>query len=279
MTFDPEELDRSKGDLAAILRKLRKRAGLTGDRLARRCHMSQSKISKIETGNLAPSLVDVELILKALNASQQEIAEITALARTANTEWQDIRASWRRGLEKRQAELASLEASASEFRYFLPAMITGLLATPEYVRASLEYSPGNTSKTIARKLKRQGILHDTSKTFTFLLTEQAVRWAVVSPREMVVQLDRLASLSRLPNITVGIVPFSAPISRGPMNTFTLYDRTLCTVETFTGRIVYRDRRDIDEHLEIFDMYGQNALYDNDCRDFLGARTRDLLRDL
>ncbi|WP_370151157.1 helix-turn-helix domain-containing protein [Streptacidiphilus sp. EB129] len=39
-----------------MLRALRKRAGLTGDRLARRCAMSQSKISKIETGRITPGM-------------------------------------------------------------------------------------------------------------------------------------------------------------------------------------------------------------------------------
>ncbi|WP_405004830.1 helix-turn-helix domain-containing protein [Kitasatospora purpeofusca] len=49
MTFAPEQLDRSKADLARLLRDLRKRAGLSGDRLARRCGLSQSTISKLET--------------------------------------------------------------------------------------------------------------------------------------------------------------------------------------------------------------------------------------
>ncbi|MGH1553254.1 helix-turn-helix domain-containing protein [Streptomyces sp. L7] len=68
--------------------------------------MSQSKISKIETTEIIPSLVDVELVMRALGAPEHLTAEVTALARMANTEWQPIRSSWRRGLEKRQAELA-----------------------------------------------------------------------------------------------------------------------------------------------------------------------------
>ncbi|GAA4181955.1 hypothetical protein GCM10022252_07090 [Streptosporangium oxazolinicum] len=58
MTLDPEQLGRSKQDLAEKLKTLRKQAGLTGDRLARLCSMSQSKISKIETGKLTPALTD-----------------------------------------------------------------------------------------------------------------------------------------------------------------------------------------------------------------------------
>jgi Helix-turn-helix domain len=58
--LEPEALGRHKDDLAAMLRDLRVRAGLTGERLAARCAMSQSKVSKIETGKVIPSVVDVE---------------------------------------------------------------------------------------------------------------------------------------------------------------------------------------------------------------------------
>jgi hypothetical protein len=230
--------------------------------------MSQSKISKIETAEITPSLVDVELILRALDAPEELLTEVVALARLANTEWQPIRSSWRRGLEKRQAELAALEADAKETRYFLPSMITGLLATPEYIRASLEYSPGDISKTVARKLERQAVLYDTGKVFTFLLTEQAVRWAVVPASAMAVQIDRLASVSHLPNVRIGLVPMGTVMSRGPMNTFTVYDDRLATVETFTGRTVFRDSRDISEHLQVFHQYEQVAIFDDAARALL-----------
>ncbi|MGI5349750.1 helix-turn-helix domain-containing protein [Streptomyces sp. CA-250714] len=278
MTLDPEQLAQSKNDLAETLKELRKRAGLSGDRLARRCAMSQSKISKIETGRTTPSVVDVERILTALQVPRELLAEITALARIANTEWEDKRSSWRRGLDKRQTELASLESAAAELRYFLPSMITGLLATPEYVRASLAHSPVDTSRTVAKKLERQAILYDVSKSFTFLLTEQAIKWAIVPPSAMVVQVDRLASLSRLPNIRLGVLRNGTPLVRGPLNTFTVYDSRLATVETFTGRLVFRDAKDVAQHLEIFDMYMSRALFGDDARAFLDECARSFLHD-
>ncbi|MEV8454972.1 helix-turn-helix transcriptional regulator [Streptomyces sp. NPDC052095] len=265
MTFEPEQLGQSRTDLAEKLRALRKRAGLTGDRLARRCNMSQSQISKFETGRKTPGLVDVERILRALDAPPEVLSEVTALARIANTEWQGKRSSWRRGMEKRQSELASLEAEATELRYFLPAMITGLLATPEFIRASLGHTPGDPSMTVARKLDRQSILYDTSKSFTFLLTEQAVRWAIVPAPAMAMQIDRLASLSHLPNIRIGVIPTGTVTSRGPMNTFTLYDDRLATVENFTGRMVFRDIRDISEYWAVFSLFEESARFGQEAR--------------
>ncbi|GAA2459601.1 hypothetical protein GCM10010433_72300 [Streptomyces pulveraceus] len=269
MTFDPGQLGQSKADLAETLRALRRRAGRTQVWLAQRCNMSQTKLSNIETGRSTPGLVDVELILRALDAPPESVAEVAALARLAHTEWQGKRASWRRGLEKRQSELAGLEADALTLRYFLPAMVTGLLATPEYIRASLGHSPVDTSKTIAKKLDRQAVLYDKRKRFTFLLSEQAVRWAVVPRAAMAVQIDRLVSLSHLSNVRIGVIPLGTVVGRGPMNTFTVYDQRLATVETFTGRIVFQDARDIAEHLEVFGLYERNALFGEEARALLG----------
>ncbi|MFE4667720.1 Scr1 family TA system antitoxin-like transcriptional regulator [Streptomyces sp. NPDC056716] len=194
--------------------------------LARRYNISQTNLGNIETGRVTPGLVDVELILRALDAPPEILAEVTALARLANTEWQGKRASWRRGLETRQDELAALEREASTLRYFLAAMVTGLLATPECIRDSLSNSSVDTTKMVARKMERQAVLYDSTKQFTFLLTEQAVRWAVVPPAAMAVQMDRLASISHLPNMHIGLIPTGTAVGRGPMNTFAVYDQRL-----------------------------------------------------
>ncbi|MFF2326234.1 MULTISPECIES: Scr1 family TA system antitoxin-like transcriptional regulator [unclassified Streptomyces] len=96
-------------------------------------------------------------------------------------------------------------------RYFLLSTVTGLLATPEYVRASLAHSTADTNRAGAGKLLgRQAVLYDASKRFTFVLTEQAVRWPVVSPLALAEQMDRLASLSYLPNVQIGVIPVGAP---------------------------------------------------------------------
>lgn len=243
-------------------------AGLTGDRLATRVKFSQSKISKIENGKVTPTLIDVERLLRALKVSPEIVDEITGLTRLANTEWEDERTLWRRGLEKRQIELATVETAAKELRYFLPSMITGLLATAEYVRASLEYTPGDRTRAIAKKLERQAVLFDSSKVFTFLLTEQAVKWTVITPHAMAVQIERLISLSHIPTVRIGVIPYGPLLARGPMNTFTIYDDRLVTVETFTGRIVLQDARDIAEHLDLFMLYESHSMYGDQARQCL-----------
>lgn len=273
MRLDPQQAGRDRQSLAQALCDLRRATGLSGERLARRVHMSQSKVSRIENGRLLPSVVDVDRILRALDVDQATRAELLALARVANTEYQDIRASVRRGLHHRQHDLAALEAGASNMRHFLPALVTGLLQTPEYMRAAMdtpvEAAGGDTSTAIALKLERQAILHDQAKRFEFLLTESAVRWLLCRPSVMALQLDRLVSLSRLPNVSIGVLPLGAQVDAGAFHTFVTYDKHLVTVELFTGLLVLRDPKDVDHYHALFDFFGGHSLWSDAARAFLG----------
>jgi transcriptional regulator with XRE-family HTH domain len=256
--FEPEELGQRKDELASALRDARRAAGLTGERLAARCGISQSKISKIETGKVLATITDVERILNALGTSQDHTAELMALARLANTEFQSVRASLKRGLHQKQRELAALEADTLHIRFFLPLMITGLLQTPEYARASMANFPGDHPQAIAKRLDRQAALYNPAKRFTFILTEAAVRWQLCEPQVMAVQMGRLASLSELPNIRLGVIPLDSYVPDGPLNTFTVYDDRIATAETFGGVIMMREPRDITYHLELFTFFERYA---------------------
>ncbi|MET9830900.1 helix-turn-helix transcriptional regulator [Streptomyces sp. NPDC006385] len=225
MAIEPDQLDQSGLELAAMLKQLRKQAGLSGVRLAARCHMSQSKISRIEGNKL--------------------------------------------GLDRKQLELAGLEAATSEFRYFLLSMTTGLLATPDYIRESIAYAPPKQqAKTVSLKLERQAVLLDRSKRFTFLLTEQAVRYPLVSPDAMAMQIDRLASLALQANIRIGVLPMAVKFSNTPLSTFTVYDDRLATIETDLGAAVFRDPKDVRSLLDRFTSYEGHALFGDEARGLL-----------
>lgn len=270
MRLEPERAGEDRQDLAGALLRLRRASGLSGERLARRCGMSQSKVSCIETGRLLlPSVVDVEQMLTALGVDGAIQRELLVLARVANTEYQDIRLSVRRGLHHRQRELAALEQSATEIRHFLPAVITGLLQTPEYMRAAIStpVDPvvGDVNKAVAAKLERQAVLHDRGKRFTFLLTESAIRWQLCPPAVMALQLDRLVSLSRLPTVSLGVLALDCPVRDGAYHTFVTYDRRLVTAELFTGQLVMRDPKDVDHYRDLFNFFSGKALWADEAR--------------
>jgi transcriptional regulator with XRE-family HTH domain len=275
MTVDPARAGRDRINLAEALRDLRKASGLSGERLAARCRISQSKISRIETGHLLPSIVDVDRILTALDINAETKSDLLALARVANTEYQDIRSDVRRGIRHVQGDLAALEAEAVHMRHFLPAMITGLLQVPEYVRPVLSRrvrpAEVDTQRAIGLKLERQSILHDESKQFEFLFTEQALRWRVCKPAVMALQLEHVVSVSRLPSVRVGALPHSTVTNVGPMHTFVTYDQRLVTAELFTGSVALRDPKDVEFYGELFEYFAGHALWGDEARKFIAGQ--------
>ena len=274
MKLDPGRSDDDREDLASALLRLRRASGLSGERLARRCGMSQSKVSRIETGRLLPSVVDVEQMLTGLGVDAPTKHELLSLARFANTEYHDVRLSVRRGLHHRQRELAAMERSASDVRHFLPALITGLLQTPEYMRAAMappvEPASSDVGKAVAAKLERQAVLHEPGKHFTFLLTESALRWQLCPPSVMALQLDRLVSLSRLATVSIGVLPLDRSVPDGAYHTFVTYDRRLVTVELFTGQLVLHDPKDIDHYHALFGFFAERSIWGDEARTFMAT---------
>jgi hypothetical protein len=139
------------------------------------------------------------------------------------------------------------------------------------INTPVEPAAGDVSKALALKLERQAILHDTSKTFHFLLTESAMRWQLCPLSVMSVQLDHLISVSRLPNVHIGVLPLSMPVADGPYHTFVVYDRRLVTIELFTGRLVLRDPRDIEHYGALFTFFSHSALWSDEARSVLGEQ--------
>jgi transcriptional regulator with XRE-family HTH domain len=78
--LEPSDQRRGRHELAEALKELRRASGLSGERLALRCAMSQSKISRIEAGKTIPSVVDVERILSALDVGPAVVVELLAAA-------------------------------------------------------------------------------------------------------------------------------------------------------------------------------------------------------
>lgn len=124
-------------DLGAALQRFRRAAGLSQDRLAVRCAMSQSKISRIERGKELPSVEDVERMVKALVVPEEVATKLVTLARRANVAHVSGRAMAELGLWRAQTEIKRIVELCSVQRSFLPVMVGGLLQTPEYARAAL----------------------------------------------------------------------------------------------------------------------------------------------
>ncbi|RDG38675.1 XRE family transcriptional regulator [Streptomyces corynorhini] len=268
--------------MAEALRGLRIAAGLSGERLAFRCNMSQTKISRIETGRALPTVIDVERILKALAVPREVVDEILGLARRANVDYASWRTYARIGLYRKQAELKSLDWSSHVMRHFLPAVPTGLLHVREYAAETLAPTVvGDPARDVTRavqaRMDRQAILDDPARSFWFLMTEQAVRWRRASVKTMAAQCAHMAEVNGKPNVSLGIIPQTAQVPATPMNIFVTYDDRLVTVELFSGEVVLRDPRDVTQHLNLFDLFWSYALKGEDASVFLEDAAAEFMR--
>ncbi|MGW3739843.1 helix-turn-helix domain-containing protein [Streptomyces sp. NPDC005146] len=271
----------NRSELGAALRVLRNASGKEAKAVARSAVMSPSKLSKIETGKLSPSADDVDRILTAIGVSDDVKAEYMDAARAVATEATAWRLIQRAGLHKAQQRLRDVEARMGLLRLFQPALVPGLLQTPEYMRAILSRHEDLTEETVRRtvsaRLERQAVLYDETKTFRFVVTEPVLRWLIVPPMVMVGQLDRLASASRLPNIDVRVVPLAGQKHDIPNHAFVIRDDRAVTVETVHAEVVVTDPRDVSLYVSKFDGFTQHALVGDELIALLESIRDDLLR--
>lgn len=258
-----------RADLGRALRSLRRASGATAASVARKAAMSAGKLSKIENGRVLPSMKDVDLILTALGLPDRTKADFLDAARAAAVEasaWRELR---RMGHWKHQKAIRAIEDQTTTLRLFQGQLIPGLLQTPEYVAAVFSLPPelphDSRVKTIAARLERQAVLYDRKRSFHFLICEHVLRWMVCEPAVMGVQLDRMISLSRLPNVHIGILPLGRLMPDFPMTCFSAHDNRLVIIETFHSEITTRDPQDVAMYLSTFERFRSVALYGDDMR--------------
>ncbi|MFF1291846.1 MULTISPECIES: helix-turn-helix domain-containing protein [unclassified Streptomyces] len=271
----------NRGELGAALRALRQASGKEAKAVARSAVMSTSKLSKIETGKVAPSVVDVESILTAIGVSDEVKAEYLEVVRASTTETTAWRLVRRMGVHKAQQQTRALETQMTLLRLFQPALIPGLLQTPEYIRAILsrhDLTEDALTRTTSARLERQQVLYDDSKTLCFVITENVLRWRIVSAPRMAEQTDRLISLSRLPNIDIRVVPFTATQRDIANHAFVIRDDRTVTVETVHAELVVTDPRDVATYVSKFEGFASLALSGDDMREMLAGVRDDFLRE-
>ncbi len=249
--------------------------------VARGAAMSPSKLSKIENGAVAPSVIDVERLLAALEISAEAKARLMEIARQAATEATAWRIYRRSGLHKHQEEIRAIEASTTLLRLFQPSCIPGLLQTPEYVRGILEdwdLTEDALEKMVGARLKRHDVLHDEGRSFHFLITESVLHWEIIHPRPMAMQLDKLISMSRFPNIVIGVIPQRGEKPGLPTSAFALFDTRLATIEVPHAEITTTEIQDIELYVNKFRKFERVAVTGEEMRDLVAGIRDDFLRE-
>ncbi|WP_053048820.1 DUF5753 domain-containing protein [Streptomyces antioxidans] len=215
-----------------------------------------------------------------LGVSDDVKAQYLDAARAAATETTAWRLVRRLGVHKAQQQTRALESRMRRLQLSQPALVPGLLQTPEYIRAVLtrhDLSGDTLTRTAAARLARQQVLHDETKSLNFVITENVLRWRIVSPSRMAEQLDRLISLSRLPHISLRIVPFSVEQHDIANHAFVIRDARVVTVETVHAELVVTDPRDVAQYVDKFDGFSSVAVLGDDMRRMIESVRDDFLR--
>ncbi|MGH8910246.1 MAG: helix-turn-helix domain-containing protein [Egibacteraceae bacterium] len=281
-----EELDKATSPrrrLASLLRDLRVGVGLTGEELGVRCGWTQSKVSKIETGRTVPQVADVEAWVRATEAPETVRADLVERAEAALTEASTWRAELQQGLAAKQHRIAQLEAEATSIQVFMPSAVAGLLQTAEYAHRVFTLADVTGQRdvpaAVTARLERQQLLYDDAKHFEFVLTEAALRWRPGPPKVLLAQLGRIASLSSLPTVEIGVIPLAAEATTLHPETFTVLagESPIVLVETVTAELAVRDPRDVAAYLDLFRRLRGQAVFGDAMRTLLDAIGEDVRR--
>jgi len=279
-----EDVSPQRRQLGEALRRLRLDADLTGTQLANQAGWAQSKVSRIERGQSAVAVADVELWAQICHAPDDVRGELVELAEAVATEATAWRRALRRGLPRMQREVGDLEAGATTLLYYQPVLVPGLLQTPEYARqvataGALPDSP-DVAGWIAARMDRQAILYEPSRRIELVIGEPALRWRLGPAHTMLAQLDRIVTVTRLPNVAVRIIPLSAEVPVWHTHGFTIYDGRddgpIVAVSTMTAGLTITDPHDVGRYRAAFDRLRELAVFGDAARAVLDRAMQELL---
>jgi transcriptional regulator with XRE-family HTH domain len=209
--------------LARVLRKLREKADLTIDQVAEKIDLSASTISRLETAQAPVRRGDIRELLDIYGVPDTQRDELLQLAGQSRqqTWWQEYK-------DLPNAGAADFEAQAAVIRQYSALLVPGLLQTETYAREILHAVRGDDgAKNLERHLKlrmnRQTVLrkHD-SPDYVVVLDEAVLRREVGGRKVMHAQLERLYEASRLPNVSLRVLPFSVGAHGGVDGEFTIF---------------------------------------------------------
>jgi transcriptional regulator with XRE-family HTH domain len=270
--------------LGTRLRELRQRADLTGRQLAESLSWQASKVSKIENGKQTPSDDDIVAWTEA-TGSEPDRADLLASLHTLEVQHAEWQRQLRTGLKPHQNEIAEINARTRLFRVFESTYIPGLLQTGEYARSRFAQSitvfkvRNDIDEAVRARMQRQDVLYRPEKRFHFVLTEAALRYRLCPPEIMLGQLDRLVSMTSLPNVKFGIIGFETAYVVAPAHGFWLLDDERVMVETFSAELNLAQPQETSLYSTVFDSLAAVASYGRSARAIITRVMDDLAQQL
>ena len=192
------------------LRALRELRGMSCKDVAEALDCSESKISRMETGDRGLYADDVAAVLGYLRAPGKLRQELLDLVRNGEARnWHEIHGK----LPTNWKELIDLEAEASAIYSYEPLLIPGLAQTADYARALIKGSNESLAEPevdalIRARMSRQVVLgRARAPQLQLMFEEMVLRRTMGDPAMMYGQLQHLLATAARRNVTLQVVPF------------------------------------------------------------------------
>jgi transcriptional regulator with XRE-family HTH domain len=272
--------------LGSQLRRLREAAGVTPDQAAWELRASRSKISRMEHGRVRFKDRDVADLLTLYGITDEKLrARMLASAQDANapgwwSKYGDLLPDW-------FEEYLGLEGAASVIRTFELQFVHGLFQTESYARAVTllghKTAPAEEiDRRVSLRIKRQDILASPEPPQVWSVMDESVLRRPVGGRAVMrAQLDRLAAMARLPQVTIQVIPFGGGGHAAAGGSFTLLRFAepelpdIVYIEQLTSALYLDDRQDIDHYLEVMNDLSTEALTPDRTTQFIVEITREI----
>lgn len=204
--------------LAQELRRLRDESEKTSVEVAKALEWNPSKLTRMERNEgRRYSVRDIRDLCDIYGVTDQVYRErLEQLARDgAKKSWWD---PYDKMLSEATTTFIGLEAEAAKVLVFESLAVPGLLQTQDYAEAIVRSTPTTISDEEIKarvdiRMRRQQALHDHPALEIVAVIDEAVLRREVGgplrPEIMAAQLDHLAEVARLPNVTLHVIPFAA----------------------------------------------------------------------
>ena len=107
------------------------------------------------------------------------------------------------------------------------------------------------------------------------MTEAALRFRLCPAETMLAQLDRLISLSALPNVKLGIISFETTFQIAPWHGFWILDDDRVMIETYSAELNLAQPQEIQLYATIFEQLASAARYGRAARAIITRVIDDL----
>jgi transcriptional regulator with XRE-family HTH domain len=247
------------------MRAMREQRGWSQAELADASRYSESLIAMVETYRRPPT----ESLARALDAAFGTPDTFSRLQRKVRTV--SFPAAFR--------PFADHEALAVALRWFEHSLVPGLLQTEDYARAVLSTRPnaseGEIEGAVADRLVRQQVISRSDPPpplLWILIDEGALYRPVAPPVVMYDQFMHLVDWSKLPNVTIQVVPYSAGGHSGLLGAFIVAElpasQSVVFISDVSGGRVAEDPLSVSEAALRFDALRSEALPKTLSRDLI-----------